>query len=69
MWLVLNEAVLRRTVGSRLVMRGQVAERRNMTLQVRPFDTSEHAATHGAFKLLKFPDAQASARLLDGDEA
>jgi transcriptional regulator with XRE-family HTH domain len=59
-WLVLNEAVIRRTVGGRPVMREQIehlidlAGRRNVTLQILPFDTGEHAAMHGAFTLLKF---------------
>ncbi len=60
-WLVLNEAVIRRMVGGRQVMREQIehlislARRRNVTLQVLPFDTGEHAAMHGMFYLLKFP--------------
>jgi transcriptional regulator with XRE-family HTH domain len=61
-WLVLNEAVIRRTVGGPQVMREQlehlakVAGQRNVTLQVLPFDVGEHPAMHGAFGLLKFPD-------------
>ena len=60
-WLVLNEAVIRRTVGGPQVMREQLkhlvelAGHRNVTLQVLPFNTGEHAAMHGAFMLLKFP--------------
>ncbi|MFC4053526.1 helix-turn-helix domain-containing protein [Actinomadura syzygii] len=60
-WLVLNEAVIRRKVGGHQVMREQIdhlvalAERRNITLQVLPFDAGEHAAMHGSFQLLKFP--------------
>lgn len=60
-WLVLNEAVIRRTVGGHQVMREQIehlinlAERRNVTLQILPFDTGEHPAMHGSFQLLKFP--------------
>lgn len=60
-WLVLNEAVIRRVVGGPLVMREQLehlialSELRNVTLQVLPFDIGEHPAMHGAFKLLKFP--------------
>jgi transcriptional regulator with XRE-family HTH domain len=62
-WLVLNEAVVRRTVGGPQVMREQLehlielAGRRNVTLQVLPFDAGEHGAMHGAFKLLKFPSS------------
>jgi transcriptional regulator with XRE-family HTH domain len=60
-WLVLNEAVIRRTVGGPQVMREQiehlisVAGQRNVTLQVLPFNVGEHTAMHGAFSLLKFP--------------
>ncbi|MBT2228840.1 helix-turn-helix domain-containing protein [Nonomuraea sp. NEAU-A123] len=60
-WLVLNEAVIRRTVGGPAVMREQVehlikiAQLRNVTLQVLPFKSGEHSAMHGSFNLLKFP--------------
>lgn len=60
-WLVLNEAVIRRVVGGPRVMREQLehlialSELRNVTLQVLPFAVGEHAAMHGAFSLLKFP--------------
>jgi hypothetical protein len=61
LWLVINEAVIRRPVGGREVMREQIEHlidltgRRNVTLQILPFASGEHAAMHGAFKLLKFP--------------
>jgi transcriptional regulator with XRE-family HTH domain len=60
-WLVLNEAVVRRVVGGREIMREQLehliklAQLRNVTLQVLAFDSGEHPAMHGAFKLLRFP--------------
>ncbi|MFA1551362.1 helix-turn-helix domain-containing protein [Actinomadura chokoriensis] len=60
-WVVLNEAVVRRVVGGRAVMRGQIehllkmAKLRNVTLQVLPFSTGEHGAMHGSFSLLEFP--------------
>ncbi|WP_219471712.1 helix-turn-helix domain-containing protein [Nonomuraea rhizosphaerae] len=59
-WLVLNEAVIRRVVGGRDTMREQlehlikVARLRNVTLQVLPFAGGEHSAMHGSFRLLKF---------------
>ena len=59
-WIVLNEAVIRRTVGGRDVMREQIehliklARLRNVTLQVLPFAVGEHSAMHGSFKLLEF---------------
>jgi transcriptional regulator with XRE-family HTH domain len=57
-WVVLNEAVLRRTVGSPEVMREQLrflatrARRRNVKLQVLPFDAGAHPGTCGSFTLL-----------------
>lgn len=57
-WLVLDEAVIRRVVGGPKVMGEQLghlvalSELRNVTLQVLPLAAGEHAATHGAFKLL-----------------
>ncbi|WP_067477155.1 helix-turn-helix domain-containing protein [Actinomadura hibisca] len=60
-WLVLNEATIRRVVGGRAVMGEQLehlvklARLRNVTLQVLPFEVGEHSAMHGSFSLLKFP--------------
>ncbi|QXJ24027.1 helix-turn-helix transcriptional regulator [Actinomadura graeca] len=57
---ILNEAVVRRTVGGREIMREQIehlirlAELPNVTLQILPFAAGEHGAMHGAFKLLRF---------------
>lgn len=57
-WAVLNEAVLRRTVGSPDIMREQLhaltarAHQRNVKLQVLPFDAGAHPATCGSFTLL-----------------
>lgn len=59
-WIVMNEAVIRRTVGGRDIMCEQIehliklARLRNVTLQVLPFAVGEHSAMHGSFKLLKF---------------
>jgi transcriptional regulator with XRE-family HTH domain len=61
-WVVLNEAVIRRTVGGPEVMREQIehliklAALRNVTLQVLPFTSGEHSAMAGSFKLLKFAE-------------
>lgn len=61
-WAVLNEAVLRRTVGGREVMRRQLdhlresAELAHVTLQVLPFEAGAHPGMHGAFEMLSFPD-------------
>ncbi len=64
LWLVLDEAVLRRRVGTREVMREQlhhlaaVADLTNVTIQIVPFDTGEHAGMDGAFVILGFPDPE-----------
>jgi len=61
-WAIIDEAVLRRPIGGREVMREQlehlakVAERPNVTLQIIPFGFGGHAAAGGAFSLLRFPD-------------
>lgn len=60
LWAVLDEAVLRREVGSRAVMRAQLGrllemgERSNITLQVIPFDRGAHPGMSGAFTCFKF---------------
>ncbi|WP_024806385.1 helix-turn-helix transcriptional regulator [Nocardia sp. BMG51109] len=62
LWVVLDEAALRRVVGGREVMRGQLlrlmeeAEKRNVILQVLPFDAGAHPAMVGSFVLLDFHD-------------
>jgi transcriptional regulator with XRE-family HTH domain len=61
-WAIIDEAVLRRPIGGRDVMRAQldllaeVSERPNVTLQIIPFGFGGHAAAGGAFSLLRFPD-------------
>jgi transcriptional regulator with XRE-family HTH domain len=59
-WSVVDEAVLRRPVGSRAVMRAQlnhlaeVADLPHVTVQVMPFGTGAHAAAGGSFTVLHF---------------
>jgi hypothetical protein len=59
-WSVMDEAVLRRPVGGREVMRSQlrrlieVAELPHVTLQVVPFRYGGHAAAGGSFTILRF---------------
>ncbi|MEV6985225.1 helix-turn-helix transcriptional regulator [Sphaerisporangium sp. NPDC051017] len=54
---VLDEAVLRRTVGGARVMRAQLehliqlGNHSNVTIQVLPFDAGAHASPHGAFMI------------------
>jgi transcriptional regulator with XRE-family HTH domain len=62
LWLVLNEAVIRRVVGGRDVMRAQLerlveaSSLPNVTLQIVPFSAGAHPAMDGTFKLLTFPE-------------
>jgi len=64
-WTVLNEAVLRRTVGGAEVMHTQlqhlmeVAELPNVTLQVLEFDAGAHAAMDSSFTVIRFADQAA----------
>jgi hypothetical protein len=61
-WAVIDEAVLRRNLGGRQVMREQldhileVSKRPNITVQVVPFDRSDVAAVGGPFTLLRFAE-------------
>ena len=60
---ILDEAVLRRSIGGREILRAQLghlveaAEWPSVTLQVMPFDLGEHGCLHGGFTILNFPDA------------
>lgn len=61
-WAILDEAVLHRPIGSREVMRNQLArlleyvDHRWMRIQVMPFASGQHASLDGAFNLLRFDD-------------
>lgn len=58
---VVDEAVVRRLIGGRVVMAGQlrrlleVMELPNVTVQVLPFDTGGYGAMTGAVTILNFP--------------
>jgi transcriptional regulator with XRE-family HTH domain len=62
LWAILDEAVIRRTVGGAAVMRRQLthllveAGRTELTLQVLPFACGAHAGHGGPFSILEFPD-------------
>jgi len=62
LWAIVDESVVRRHVGGAEVMAEQyrllleVAGRRNVTLQVLPYDAGEHAFMGGSVALLEFPD-------------
>jgi hypothetical protein len=84
LWIVLDEAVLHRPVGGRVVMREQldhlvqVAEWPNVTLQVLPFAAGAHAGMDGTFTILMYEESEgqslvfvshaAGGLLLDKDE-
>ncbi|MET8846749.1 helix-turn-helix transcriptional regulator [Amycolatopsis sp. NPDC004625] len=61
LWAVIDEAVLRRLVGGRKVMRGQlehlvrVARESKATIQVLPFDRGAHPGVFGPFAIVTFP--------------
>jgi transcriptional regulator with XRE-family HTH domain len=60
LWVVLNEAVLRRVIGERSIMQEQLvrlteaAEEPNITIQVLPFSAGAHASMDSAFWILGF---------------
>jgi len=64
LWAVVDEAALRRPVGGREVMRGQLerlidaSKLPNVTLQVLPFAGGAHSAMVGAFSILRFADRE-----------
>ena len=64
LWAVVDEAALRRPVGGREVMRGQVerlidaTKLPNVTLQILPFDRGAHPAMVGSFSILRFADRE-----------
>jgi Domain of unknown function (DUF5753)/Helix-turn-helix domain len=83
-WSVMDEAVLRRSLGGRAVMRAQlehlaeVARLPQVTIQVVPFGGGGHAAAGGSFTILRFAEPElpdvvyleqlTSALYLDGRE-
>ncbi|MGW3460269.1 helix-turn-helix domain-containing protein [Streptomyces olivaceoviridis] len=63
LWVVLDEAALKRVVGSRLVMREQLehliemSQLPHVTVQVLPFDVGAHPGLNGQYAILEFADA------------
>lgn len=61
-WAVIDESALRRTLGGREVMRGQLrrlielAGLPQVTLQIMPFDRGGHSAAGGSFSILRFAE-------------
>ena len=64
LWAVIDEAALRRPVGGREVMRGQLerliaaTKLPNVTLQILPFAGGAHPAMAGAFSILRFTERE-----------
>ncbi|MFK8911707.1 helix-turn-helix domain-containing protein [Streptomyces sp. YS-3] len=60
LWVIMDETVLRRQVGGRHVMRGQLdrlleaAELPHVTIQLAEFATGHHPGTYGPFVLFRF---------------
>ena len=63
LWVVIDEAALRRPIGGTKVMRAQlehlinVSQQPHLTLQIMPFAFGAHAAEGGAFSILRFPES------------
>ncbi|MEU9475493.1 helix-turn-helix transcriptional regulator [Streptomyces sp. NPDC048191] len=63
LWVVLDEAALKRVVGSRLVMREQLehliemSQLPHVTVQVLPFEVGAHPGLNGQYAILEFADA------------
>ncbi|MEU8591743.1 helix-turn-helix transcriptional regulator [Streptomyces sp. NPDC048664] len=73
LWVVLDEAALRRVVGNNLVMREQLEHLAEMsqlphvTVQVLPFDAGAHPGLNGQYSILEFTDtADSSVVYLEG---
>lgn len=62
LWVVIDEAALRRPFGGAEVLRGQIehlitaCERPNVTIQVLTYDVGGHAAAGGPFSMLRFTE-------------
>jgi transcriptional regulator with XRE-family HTH domain len=62
LWVVLDEAVLRRPIGGSRVMQAQLkhliemSQRPNVTIQIMPFTAGGHAAAGGSFSVLHFAE-------------
>ncbi|KUN07160.1 XRE family transcriptional regulator [Streptomyces yokosukanensis] len=63
LWVVLDEAAVRRVVGSKLVMREQLdhliemSQLPHVTVQVLPFEVGAHPGLNGQYAILEFTDA------------
>jgi transcriptional regulator with XRE-family HTH domain len=64
LFFILDEAVVRRQVGGKAVMRRQIrrlveaADRQNVTIEVVPFSAGAHPGLKGPFVVIEFPDPE-----------
>jgi transcriptional regulator with XRE-family HTH domain len=72
LWTVLDEAVVRRVVGSRAIMHEQLeqlidrAALANVDIQVIPFELGAHAAMNSTFEILHFEEAAPDVVYVEG---
>lgn len=73
LWAVIDESALRRIVGNRSIMREQMRQlvqfslEPHITVQVLPYDVGAHPGMYGKFSILEFTDPQdASTVYLEG---
>lgn len=72
LWTVLDEAVVRRVVGDRAVMHGQLlalierAALPNVDIQLIPFEAGAHAAMNSTFEILHFEEAAPDVVYVEG---
>ncbi|MBF6126078.1 helix-turn-helix domain-containing protein [Nocardia brasiliensis] len=64
LWAVLDEAVLHRPIGGRSVLRNQIrhlvtmSDKRNVTIQVLPYQAGGHPAAGSSFTMLRFTERE-----------
>ncbi|RDI67751.1 helix-turn-helix domain-containing protein [Nocardia pseudobrasiliensis] len=64
LWAVLDEAVLHRPIGGKIVLREQIdhlvemSYRRNVTIQILPYAAGGHAAAGSSFTMLRFAETE-----------
>lgn len=72
LWAVVDEAVLRRVIGSEAIMAAQLerlaafARRPGVTIQVLPFGAGAHAGIDGSFLVFEFPDQDLPVGVAEG---
>jgi hypothetical protein len=62
LWVILDEAALRRPIGGAITMKAQLdhlvdmADHPKITLQILPFSAGAHAGLDGSFFIIRFPE-------------